>query len=304
MSQGIGWCRGSQTPMDLVKSTHWAIASVTSKGAAGFSATIFDLVNLHSFRAQRLRVVGSGVGKGFPVSYSPSSSMSNYAYFTTDQPVNFDDFDGVGARMIGGSAVLYSWCSLTLWAGPAYIGKGLATARMSGWGLATPNLGVDHGYTEIIYCDGDPVGVLETAVEIDIPTPPEQLDTRVQITVKDDSMVVILRGDVLFDFDKSAIKPEAKIPLTQAAAVIAAWRRPKSTVLVDGFTDNIGSDAYNLNLSKQRASAAAEWFTSRKYLPSTAIRSDGFGKLYPIAPNTDEAGRAKNRRVEIYVSNP
>jgi hypothetical protein len=68
-----------QLPVDLHPSTQWAIASVTSKGALGLSASVFDLVNLHTARAHRLNVEAGGVGKGFIIQYSPSSSMSNYA---------------------------------------------------------------------------------------------------------------------------------------------------------------------------------------------------------------------------------
>src|SRR2546429_8351006 len=98
-----------QLPIDLQRSTQWAIASVTSKGALGGSETIFDVVNVHTVRAHRLRVRAGGIGKGFIIQYSPRSSMSNYAYFSAYRPVNFEDFDGVGARLMGGSAVLYSW---------------------------------------------------------------------------------------------------------------------------------------------------------------------------------------------------
>src|SRR6266446_5469198 len=121
-----------KSPIDLTPSTQWAIANVTSKGALGGSETILDLVNVHTVRAHRLRVRAGGVGQGFVIQYSPRSSMSNYAYFSTYRLVNFEDFDGVGARLIGGSALLYSWTSLTLWDGPAYISRGLAFARMSG----------------------------------------------------------------------------------------------------------------------------------------------------------------------------
>jgi outer membrane protein OmpA-like peptidoglycan-associated protein len=292
-----------QLPIDLHPSTQWAIANVTSKGALGMSATIFDLVNVHTVRAHRLRVLAGGVGKGFLVQYSPQSSMSNYAYFSTHRPVNFDDFDDVGARLTGGSAVLYSWCSLTLWDGPAYVSPGLAWVRMSGWGVATPNIGMDHGVTHVIYGDGEPVGVPETVIELVTPPPPEQIDVHIKITMKDDSLVVILQGDVLFDFDKSEIKPAAVKPLTQAAAIIKSASRPGSVILINGHTDNVGTDDYNMKLSERRAKAVAQWFTSRKYLPDSIVKPQGFGKSNPVAPNTDPVGRAKNRRAEIYVSN-
>jgi outer membrane protein OmpA-like peptidoglycan-associated protein len=291
------------SPADRHPSTQWAIASVTSKGALGMSATIFDLVNTHTGRAHRLRVLSGGVGKGFIVQYSPSSSMSNYAYFSTYRPVSFPDFDEVGARTIGGSALVYSWCSLTLWDGPAYVSHGLAWARMSGWGIATPNIGADHGVASVIYGDGEPVGVPETIPDIDIPPTPEQLDTHVEIATKDDSLVVILDGDVLFDFDKADVKRASERPLTQAAAIIKSARRADSVILVNGHTDSVGKDGYNMDLSDRRAKAVIKWFMLHNYLAGSVIRPQAFGKTQPRASNTDAAGRAKNRRVEIYINN-
>jgi outer membrane protein OmpA-like peptidoglycan-associated protein len=291
-------------PMDLRTSTSWAIANVSSKGVLGGSETKFDLVNVHTARAHRLKVLAGGVGKGlFLVNYSPESSMSNYAYFTTYRPVNFEDFDEIGARITGGSALLYSWSSLTLWDGPAYTSSGLAHARMSGWGVSTPNIGVDHGVASVIYGDGEPVGFPETWPDLDLPPSPEQISTHSEITSKDDSLVIILDGDVLFDFDKSNIKPEAYKPLTQAASVIKSAQTQESSVLINGYTDNVGTDDYNQKLSERRANAVAAWFVSNGYLSDSIIKKQGMGKSSPRASNFDAAGRAKNRRVEIYVIN-
>jgi outer membrane protein OmpA-like peptidoglycan-associated protein len=251
-----------------------------------------------------MNVLAGGMGKGmFFVSYSPSSSMSNYAYFTTPKPVNFEDFDGKGAMMDGASALVYAWCLLTVWPGPAFVGSELFNAKMSGWGFSTPNISVDNGITQIEYGNGLPVGFPDAALEFDIPPSADQLDPRVQITARDDSFVVILQGDVIFDFDKSDIKPQAYHPLTQAASAIRNALRRNSRVLIDGFTDNVGNEPYNKDLSLKRAQAAAQWFTAHGYLPSSLMVPNGFGSLRPVAPNTDTAGRAKNRRVEIYIVN-
>jgi outer membrane protein OmpA-like peptidoglycan-associated protein len=255
-------------------------------------------------RAHRMKVLAGGMGKGmFFVSYSPSSSMSNYAYFTTTEPVTFEHFDGKGAMMDGASVLAYSWCQLTVWPGPAFVGLELFHAKMSGWGFSTPNISVDNGFTQIEYGDGLPLGFPDAALEFDIPPSPEHLDTRVKIAARDDSFVVILQGDVLFDFDKSVIKPEAEKPLTQAASAIRNALRRNARVLIDGFTDNVGTEPYNRDLSLKRAQAAAQWFTAHGYLPSSLMVPNGFGSLRPVAPNTDAAGRAKNRRVEIYIVN-
>ncbi len=198
---------------DLQPSTKWAIANVESKGVLFMSGTIFDLVNLNSGRAHRLRVSSGGVSQGLgkyfpkanlPFSYSPESSMSNYGYFSTYRHVSFDDFDGVGARIIGARVALWAWCSLTLWDGPAYISRGLAFARTSGWGFSTPAVSLDHGVAEIVYDDGVFLGLPDPLpIDISDPPTPTRLHKSVQIVSSNDEFVVILGGDTLFDFDKS-----------------------------------------------------------------------------------------------------
>lgn len=299
---------------DLQLSTKWAIANVESKGALSMSGTIFDLVNLNCGRAHRLRVSSGGISQGpgkyfpkanLPFSYSPKSSMSNYGYFSTYRHVNFDDFDGVGARLIGANVALWAWCSFTLWDGPAYTSRGLAFARMSGWGLSTPAASLDHGFAELVYGDGVPLGLPDPLpIEIsDLPTP-TKLHKSVQVVSRDDEFVVTLGGDTLFDFDKSQIGEDAATALAQSAAVISTWLRAKSTVLINGYTDNVGTDAYNVALSKRRADAAADWLCSNHYLPASMIQTQGMGNTKPLRSNSDAAGRAQNRRVEIFVRNP
>jgi len=291
-------------PIDLRQSTQWGIASVSSKGVLVVAASTFDLVNVNTGRAHRMTLAGSSLSGPLPVSFSPSSSMSNYSYFSTSRPANFDDFDGIGGRLIGGSGLVYSWCSLTLWDGPAYVSKGLAWVRMSGWGAAIPGAELDHGFTSVIYGDGNPLGAIQTIPQIDLPPEPEHVDPRVHISAKDDSFVVVLQGDVLFDFDKSIVKPEANKPLTDAAAIVKSASRAGSVVLVNGYTDSVGDDTYNIHLSERRAAAVAQWFIAHNYFPASMIRTRGFGKANPVASNADDAGRARNRRVEIFLLNP
>lgn len=131
-------------------------------------------------------------------------------------------------------------------------------------------------------------------------SPPSPEPEPIRVTQQDDSFVIILNGDVLFDFDKSNVKPEAVKVLDIAAKTIKSVWRNGSTVLVNGYTDNIGSDDYNNTLSERRAQAVAHWFLSRG-LPYSVMKPRGFGKANPVAPNNDAIGRAKNRRVEIFV---
>jgi outer membrane protein OmpA-like peptidoglycan-associated protein len=108
-----------------------------------------------------------------------------------------------------------------------------------------------------------------------------------------------LQGDVLFDFDKSELRPEAKEGLDKVAAVIAAF--PESNVLIEGYTDSKGSPKANLALSKKRAESVKEWLVKQKDISADIITTEGLGETKPIAPNDNPEDRQKNRRVTITV---
>ena len=123
----------------------------------------------------------------------------------------------------------------------------------------------------------------------------------VRETTKDDSLVAVL-DDVVFATGKAELKPAADLALEQAWAKIKASPR-RRYVLINGHTDSVGGVTYNVGLSEDRAKAVAEWFYRRKYLTPAAVRTQGFGKAQPTTSNATSGGRAKNRRVEIYVVN-
>ena len=113
-----------------------------------------------------------------------------------------------------------------------------------------------------------------------------------------------LSSDVLFDFDKSELKPEADAELQKAADVIR--QKGKGLILIIGYTDSKGSDAYNQRLSLARAQAVKNWFEATGLNQNYQVK--GQGATNPVAPNThpdgsdNPEGRAKNRRVEIIVN--
>jgi outer membrane protein OmpA-like peptidoglycan-associated protein len=119
------------------------------------------------------------------------------------------------------------------------------------------------------------------------------------------SLSMNLSGDVLFDYDKAALKPEAEQALKKVAVVLSQF--PESKVTVEGYTDSKGTTATNMQLSRERAQAVKDWLVKNGGVLAANVSTKGFGEQYPIAPNknTDGSdnplGRALNRRVSIIV---
>jgi len=124
---------------------------------------------------------------------------------------------------------------------------------------------------------------------------PEKLGIEVEKTKEGMKLTVPER--VLFDFNKFTLKPEAKEALSVVADIIR--ENQIKTILVTGYTDNIGSEAYNLKLSLQRAQSVADYLMYCEKIDPDKFKIEGKGEANPIADNNSEAGRAKNRRVEI-----
>jgi outer membrane protein OmpA-like peptidoglycan-associated protein len=106
---------------------------------------------------------------------------------------------------------------------------------------------------------------------------------------------------VLFDTGKTTLKPDAKITLAKLAGVMLVFS--KTTMIVEGYTDNVGTEATNLKLSESRAKAVRDFLESQG-IASNRLTSTGKGPADPVAPNDTPDGRAKNRRVEIISSEP
>jgi outer membrane protein OmpA-like peptidoglycan-associated protein len=106
-------------------------------------------------------------------------------------------------------------------------------------------------------------------------------------------------SDVLFDFNKFTLKPEAREKLAKVSGILLAY--PDLKVQVEGYTDNVGSDEYNQKLSEERAGAVRDYLVSQE-VAENSITAQGYGKGDPIADNTTSAGRAQNRRVQMVVS--
>jgi outer membrane protein OmpA-like peptidoglycan-associated protein len=111
--------------------------------------------------------------------------------------------------------------------------------------------------------------------------------------------LVVNMGDVLFATGKYNLRPEAQIVLAKLTGIILS--HPGLNLAVEGYTDTVGSEDFNLKLSQQRADTVHDYLISQG-LPAASVTSQGFGEADPVADNGTAAGRQKNRRVEIVVS--
>jgi OOP family OmpA-OmpF porin len=108
---------------------------------------------------------------------------------------------------------------------------------------------------------------------------------------------IVLRG-INFDFDKSNIKPEFTPVLNEAADMLK--QHPNVNVVVEGYTDSIGTVSYNLKLSQRRAEAVYDYLVKEGVAPDR-MKTVGYGKSNPVASNATAEGRYLNRRVELKV---
>lgn len=145
-----------------------------------------------------------------------------------------------------------------------------------------------------------PKAEVAPAPQVEPPAPPKTVEV---VTTRCEQRLRV-GSEVLFDFDRSAVRPDALPAIDYVARTIQEKSKP---VVVEGHTDSIGTDAYNMRLSDQRA-ATVKAEIGRRLTSSVAIEAYGYGKSKPIADNqnpdgTDNPeGRQRNRRVEIVIN--
>ncbi len=103
---------------------------------------------------------------------------------------------------------------------------------------------------------------------------------------------------VNFDFNKATIRKPDDADLQKAIAFIKKY--PVAKISLVGYTDNVGSDAYNLKLSERRAEAVKDYLVKHA-IDAARIQTSGRGKADPVADNSTERGRSQNRRVEVLM---
>ncbi len=110
--------------------------------------------------------------------------------------------------------------------------------------------------------------------------------------------LVLTLGDVLFDTGRSELNSGSGRKLDQLAQFLGEHKDRR--VEIDGFTDSVGTDGYNEELSRRRADAVKSALLTRGIDPSR-ISTQGYGKAFPVASNSDSGGRQLNRRVEVVI---
>lgn len=108
-------------------------------------------------------------------------------------------------------------------------------------------------------------------------------------------------GNITFAFDDARLNPQFMPTLDKLAQTMNQYK--ETTINVSGYTDNVGTVDYNLNLSRHRANSVANYLISQG-VSSSRMNVQGFGMSYPIADNSTDYGRQQNRRVEITINAP
>jgi outer membrane protein OmpA-like peptidoglycan-associated protein len=111
--------------------------------------------------------------------------------------------------------------------------------------------------------------------------------------------LIVNMSDVLFDTGRYTLRPGAREKLAKISGIVLA--HPGLKLAVEGHTDSVGGDEYNMKLSEQRAGAVRDYLVQQG-LSQDSVTAQGFGKTMPVADNSTAAGRQQNRRVELVVS--
>jgi outer membrane protein OmpA-like peptidoglycan-associated protein len=116
-----------------------------------------------------------------------------------------------------------------------------------------------------------------------------------------DRGLVVTLGDVLFDTGKAGLKAGATSNLNKLVAFLNQY--PDRTVVIEGYTDSVGSEDYNQGLSERRADSVKAYLAAQG-ISAIRLSALGKGESDPVAGNDSAAGRQQNRRVEVIISNP
>ena len=110
---------------------------------------------------------------------------------------------------------------------------------------------------------------------------------------------IVSLADILFDFDKATLKRDVEFNLVKIATILNQY--PEMKVVIEGHTDAVGTDEYNLGLSQRRAQAVHEFMIAQGGVAAGRLTFEGFGESRPVSDNETDEGRQKNRRVDLVI---
>lgn len=119
----------------------------------------------------------------------------------------------------------------------------------------------------------------------------------IQVT-QDARGIILSMSDILFDVDKATLKQDLKTSLAKVAGILSVYQ--ELNVVVEGHTDNTGSEKHNMKLSEQRARNVLDFLVSQG-IESSRLTSVGYGMTRPVGDNKTKEGRQKNRRVDLVI---
>jgi len=119
------------------------------------------------------------------------------------------------------------------------------------------------------------------------------------VTREGNLLAVTFKGDVTFDTNSTEVRQGLYSEINRVAGVLNQY--PQTLIRVEGHTDSVGSDAYNMDLSVRRANSVKNLLVQRG-VAAGRIEVIGYGETMPVATNSTEAGRQMNRRVEIKIA--
>ena len=119
----------------------------------------------------------------------------------------------------------------------------------------------------------------------------------IQVT-QDARGIILSMSDILFDVNKASLKQDLKTSLAKVAGILSVYQ--ELNVLVEGHTDNTGSEKHNMKLSEQRAKNVMDFLVSQG-IDASRLTSKGYGMTRPVGDNKTKDGRQKNRRVDLVI---
>ena len=316
-------------------STAGAGSGSTSGSSAASTATAMSDgtdMNLTGGVRKEVRVLGNTLDIAVgPAAVVDDTTVVRVAMSVTDSATEGESFspslvwDGetqeavpvpCGARLLDLDAGTVRQCSATLpmdFVGtdgaPVAIALTFSAVDTDSVDVLLPNVGLFTGVPVVTAADaGYDTAAAITAAGIDPTVATEALTLMPCATdpngygdtsISGDTVSIVLGSDVLFGVDSSELSDQARASLDQVAAALPSYGG--GTLTITGHTDDVADDAHNQTLSEQRAQAVADYLGQKADLSDFKVSVEGKGETEPRVPNSDDASRAVNRRVEMVI---